>query len=165
MTPLWLYLLGQKYTERDLEVPYLLVAASLASFVVPVCLGILFKRRWLKHSEWLTQNLSHPFFALCVVVLPIIGITSNLYYFHMVNWRHLVAGFVAGTLGFSIGAFLAWICRQGTARSSSGEALMLIATITSSRQAPDHRHFPGDGHPERGHRFRGLDALLPFSLQ
>ena len=53
-----------------------------------------------------------PFFLLCLVVLPAVGISNSLYFFYLVTWRHLLSGFLLGTLGYMFGAGLAWICRQ-----------------------------------------------------
>ena len=59
MTALWLYVLGRQYTEKDIPIPYSMIAGSLVSFVVPLVLGALFKYKWPKAAakahKWMAK--------------------------------------------------------------------------------------------------------------
>ena len=113
MTSLWVYVLGRQYTDKDIKVPYHLIAISLATFVIPLGLGSWFKYKRPKKAEFLRKKILKPFFATCLIVLPIVGTLSNLFYFYLVTWKHLLAGLLLGGLGYGLGGILAYICQQG----------------------------------------------------
>lgn len=113
MTSLWVFLLGAQYTAKDITMPYHMIAISLFSFIIPVGAGSLIKLKYGEKAVRVKNYAAKPFFALCLVVMPVVASFSNQYYFYLVTWRHLVAGLLVGTIGYVTGAALAAICRQG----------------------------------------------------
>ncbi|XP_059085978.1 hepatic sodium/bile acid cotransporter-like [Tigriopus californicus] len=113
MTSLWVFLLGAQYTAKDITMPYHMIAISLFSFIIPVGAGSLVKCKYGEKAVRVKNYAAKPFFALCLVVMPVVASFSNQYYFYLVTWRHLVAGLLVGTIGYVTGAGLAAICRQG----------------------------------------------------
>eukprot|EP00095_Tigriopus_kingsejongensis_P012735 snap_masked-scaffold43_size480169-processed-gene-3.6 protein:Tk12735 transcript:snap_masked-scaffold43_size480169-processed-gene-3.6-mRNA-1 annotation:"hypothetical protein DAPPUDRAFT_248773" len=113
MTSMWLFLLGAQYTAKDIQMPYHMIAISLFSFIIPVGLGCLVKYKYGEKALKVKNYAAKPFFALCLVVMPVVASVSNQFYFHLVTWRHLLSGILVGLLGYVAGASLAAICRQG----------------------------------------------------
>lgn len=118
MTSLWVFLLGSQYAEKDIKIPYHLIAASLAMFVIPLALGSWFKQKWPAKAEVVRQKLAKPFFAIILIIVPVTGTLTNLYYFKLVTWRHLLAGLFLGGAGYCLGAALAFLCRQGESKKN-----------------------------------------------
>ena len=78
-----------------LQIPYGMIALSLACFIVPLCAGCLLK---YKRSDWATriQRFAKPYFLVCLVIVPGCALVTNMYYFTVVTWRHLRCWAVAG---------------------------------------------------------------------
>ena len=113
MTSLWVFLLGRQYADKDINLPYHMIAVSLFTFIIPLGLGCLFKHKKGEKAVRVKNLIAKPFFAVCLVIFPVVGTLSNLFYFYLVTWRHLLSGFLLGTIGYILGAGFAWICRQG----------------------------------------------------
>ena len=121
MTSFWAWLLGRSLVEssegskdpsKSIDIPYHMIATSLLSFAIPLGLGVLFKYKWTEKAAKLHQWTAKPFFIACLIVLPIVGIWNAQFMFWLMTWRHVLAGFLVGNLGYVFGAGLAAICRQ-----------------------------------------------------
>jgi sodium/bile acid cotransporter 3/5 len=114
MTSFWVWMLGSQFAgDKHLKIPYHMIAFSLAAFIVPLVAGTWFKYRYREFATRMLNKFARPYFMLCLVVVPSVGLLTNTYYFYLVTWRHLLAGLLVGALGYLSGAGLAWICRQG----------------------------------------------------
>ena len=91
-----------------------MIALSLACFIVPLCIGCLFKHKQRDRATWIMNRFSKPYLIVCVIIVLVSALVTNYnYHFTMVTWRHLLSGLLVGGLGFFTGATLAFICRQG----------------------------------------------------
>ena len=97
----------------NFQIPYHMIALSLAGFVAPLCAGCLFKHKRRDLATRIMAKYAKPYFLVCLVIVPGCALITNTYYFSVVTWRHLLAGLLVGTLGYLTGATLAFICRQG----------------------------------------------------
>lgn len=112
-TTLWVYVLGTPLVGKDIPIPYLRLVISLASFTLPLLIGVGFKHFWPKTGKVLKEKVSRPFFMLCLLVMPAIGIWNSIYFFYLAEWQHLISGCLLGVCGYTVGAGLAYIFRMG----------------------------------------------------
>ena len=120
MTSLWAWLLGRHLVagegSRDptasIDIPYHMIAISLFTFAIPLGIGVLFKYKWPLKADRIHQLTAKPFFMLCLIVIPVVGISNSIFMFYLTTWRHVVAGFLVGNLGYLFGAGFAALCRQ-----------------------------------------------------
>ena len=96
-----------------IQIPYHMIALSLACFIVPLCAGCLFKHKQRERATRIMNRFAKPYFLVCLVIVPGCALVTNMYYFTVVTWRHLLSGLLVGGLGYLTGATLAFICRQG----------------------------------------------------
>ena len=111
-TTFWVWLLGTPLVGKTIPIPYLQMVISLASFTVPLIIGVAVKYKFPKQSAVIRQKISRPFFLICLIILPVMGTTANLHFFYLCTWRHLVSGACVGLLGYLFGAGVAWIFCQ-----------------------------------------------------
>ena len=117
MTSLWAYVLGNPLLSHGvIKVPYHMIAISLASFAIPIGLGVLWKYKWPKRAERVGQLAARPFFLLCLIILPTIAAANSKFMFYLLTWRHVLSGFLLGVLGYICGAGMALICCQERAQ-------------------------------------------------
>jgi len=114
-TTMWIYLLGSPMVGKTVEIPYVQLTVSLASFVLPLLIGVAVKYKFPKVAEKIGK-LSRPFFLTCLIIFPCVGLANNYHFFYLCTWRTVVSGAALGLLGFSFGAGLAWLCRQDRAQ-------------------------------------------------
>ena len=81
-----------------IPVPYHMIAISLASFAIPLSLGVLFKYKKAQLADRIAFMLSRPFFLLCLVLIPTIAMSQSLFVFYLLTWRHAFSGFLVGML-------------------------------------------------------------------
>ena len=113
MTSLWAYVLGNPLVSNGaIEIPYHLIAISLAMFTIPLGLGVLLKYKWPEGSNRVAQIVARPFFLLCLIFVPALGIANSTFMFYLLTWRHFLSGFLLSTLGYTFGAGMALIFRQ-----------------------------------------------------
>ena len=96
---------------KDVPIPYIKLVISLVSFTFPLLVGIGIKYKWTKLAEKL-KRASRPFFLLCLIFMPSMGLYQNRHFFYLCSWRHVTAGAGLGFVGYFLGALLAFICRQ-----------------------------------------------------
>ena len=138
-TTMWVYLLGSPLVGKTVTIPYLQLTLSLASFTVPLLIGVGIKFKWPKAAEKI-RRISKPFFLILLIIFPVVGLVSNAnsnlhhsvcfkhfpcqwqnkHFFYLCTWRQLVAGSLLGFLGYTLGAGLALICRQERAQVTGG---------------------------------------------
>ena len=104
-----------------------MIALSLAGFIAPLCAGCLFKHKRRDQATRVMDKFAKPYILFCLVIVPGCALITNTYYFSVVTWRHLLSGLLVGCLGYTMGATLAFICRQG--RSAQGEFFPFDAVI------------------------------------
>ena len=75
-----------------------MIAISLASFAIPLSLGVLFKYKKPQLADRIAFMLSRPFFLLCLVLIPTIAMSQSLFVFYLLTWRHALSGFLVGML-------------------------------------------------------------------
>ena len=81
-----------------IPVPYHMIAISLASFAVPLSLGVLFKYKRPQKADRLAFLLSRPFFLLCLLVIPVLAMSQSTFVFYLLTWRHALSGFLVGEI-------------------------------------------------------------------
>jgi len=111
-TSLWVFLLGTPLVGKVIPIPYLQIALSLASFTIPLMIGVAVKFKWPKIAESL-KKVSKPFFLCVLVILPSYASYTNVHFFYLCSWRHIVSGACLGFLGYIFGAALAALLGQG----------------------------------------------------
>lgn len=124
-TTMWIYLLGSPMVGKTVEIPYLQLITSLASFVIPLIIGVLIKYKFPKAAEKIGK-LSRPFFLILLIVFPCVGLKENVHFWYLATWRTVVAGASLGWMGFIFGAGLAWICKQSKPQVSYGDANIIV---------------------------------------
>jgi len=112
-TTLWVYVLGTPLVGKDIPIPYLRLVISLASFTLPLIIGVGYKHFFPKSGELLKKKVSRPFFLFCLLIMPAIGIWNNIYFFYLCEWTHLISGALLGIAGYTMGAGLAFVFRMG----------------------------------------------------
>ena len=120
MTTLWVYLLGRHLVEgegakdpkKPIQIPYDKLALTLLGFAIPLLLGVLFKQKWKSLGERIHHYVAKPFFLVCLIFLGILGAWNTLFMWYLLNWRHILAGFLMGSFGYLFGALLAMVCNQ-----------------------------------------------------
>ena len=132
-TSLWAFLLGSPLIGKNISIPYTGIASSLASFTLPLFLGMLFKvghtsflsrrlpfipfqYKWEKQATLLLDYISRPFFFLVLLTFPIISVWNFSYFFYLCSWQHFLAGTALGAGGYICGALLAALVKQGRAQ-------------------------------------------------
>ena len=111
-TSLWIYFLGSPMVDKTVPIPYVQLVISLASFTIPILIGIGIKYKWPKFAGKI-QRISRPFFFVCLIVFPVVGSLQNLHFFYLCTWRTIVSGALLGILGYIFGALLAFVAKQG----------------------------------------------------
>lgn len=114
-TSLWVYFLGTPLVGKTIPIPYLQIAMSLASFTIPLILGVAVKYKWPKKAES-AKKISRPFFLCVLVILPSYASWTNVHFFYLCSWRHLFSGACLGFMGYIFGAALAALLQQGKAQ-------------------------------------------------
>ena len=124
MTSFWAWLLGRHLVSgegsRDptmsVQIPYHMIAITLLVLVIPLGLGILFSHKWPAKAARIHQLIAKKFFIAYLVGLFVVAIYSFQYTFWLITWRHVLTGFLMGTLGYVFGAGLAIVCLQKRAQ-------------------------------------------------
>ena len=78
-TTMWVYLLGSPLVGQTVSIPYLQLTLSLASFTVPLLIGVGVKFKWPKAAEKI-RRISKPFFLILLIIFPVVGLVSNAIY-------------------------------------------------------------------------------------
>lgn len=115
-TTLWVFLLGTPLVGKTIPIPFPFIALSLASFTVPLLLGIAFKYKWSEKAVQLKTRVSRPFFFVVLLILPAIASYNMRFAFYLWSWRHIISGVALGCCGYFFGAVFAAIFRQGRAQ-------------------------------------------------
>lgn len=113
MIPLWLFTLGQHISSRDmhLRIPFQNIIFSLAAILIPVAIGILIQKKWVKGAKFIVRCL-RPFYVLLILCMFTIGVYSNLYIFRLITPALIVAGCLLPYIGFLLSGLIAFILRQ-----------------------------------------------------
>ena len=91
-TTMWVYLLGSPMVGRSVSIPYLQLTLSLASFTVPLLIGVGVKFKWPKAAEKI-RRISKPFFLILLIIFPVVGLVSDTIYKHISHFNiDLVSG-------------------------------------------------------------------------
>ena len=120
MTSLWAWLLGHdliagegtKDPAQNIDIQYHMIAISLLSFTIPIALGVLFKYKWASKAEQTHRLIAKPFYMVCLIVFPVVGMYNSTFLFYLMSWRHVLVGFLVGNLGYVFGAGFAALCCQ-----------------------------------------------------
>ena len=101
-TTMWVYLLGSPLVGKMVTIPYLQLTLSLASFTVPLLIGVGVKFKWPKAAEKI-RRISKPFFLILLIIFPVVGLVSNaIYQIHLtVCFKHLNILLVSGKTSIS----------------------------------------------------------------
>lgn len=103
-TTFWVWLFGRYVlnAEKPIDLPYLQLFISLVSLVVPVFIGLLITHKKPDISAKLVK-LSRPFFMFMMVIVSTLGVYTNIFFFSVASWYHLVAPSCLGLGGYAIG--------------------------------------------------------------
>lgn len=113
MIPFWLFTLGQLISSRNmhLRIPFQNIILSLAAILIPVAIGILIQKKWIKGAKFIVRCL-RPFYVLLILCMFTIGVYSNLYIFRLITPTLIIAGCLLPYIGFLLGGLIAFILRQ-----------------------------------------------------
>lgn len=113
MIPLWLFTLGQHIMEggTHVKIPFENIIISLISVLVPVAIGILIQKKWIKGAKFIIRCL-RPFYIVLILFMFTIGVYSNLYIFRLITPTLILCGCLLPYLGFLISGLVAFILRQ-----------------------------------------------------
>jgi predicted Na+-dependent transporter len=87
-----------------------MIAITLLVLVIPLGLGILFSHKWPAKGARIHQLIAKKFFIAYLVGLFLVAIYSFQYTFWLITWRHVLTGFLMGTLVYVFGAGLEIVC-------------------------------------------------------
>ena len=124
MTTFWTWLLGSNLVDKEaakdptanIQIPYLNLTLTLFAFVVPLFLGVLFRHKRPELAKKIHSLVAKPIFLITVIALFVLGLLNSLFIFYLLNWRHVLAGFSMGSLGYAFGAGAAKLFRQDTSQ-------------------------------------------------
>lgn len=113
MMPLWLYTLGQHAYLRELKihVPFLNLAISLLTIIGPLSIGMVLVYFFPKLKP-LTERVVKPMLLLLICYFFIFGGIVNFYLIYYVDLLTALSSPLLPWLGFLLGGFIAWICKQ-----------------------------------------------------
>lgn len=113
MIPLWLFTLGQFISSRNMhmKIPFQNIIISLAAILIPVAIGILIQKKWIKGAKFIVRCL-RPFYILLILCMFTIGVYSNLYIFQLITPVLIIAGCLLPYTGFLLSGLVAFILRQ-----------------------------------------------------
>ena len=120
MTTFWAWFLGSNLVgdnatrdpTKSIHIPYRELMLSLLGFAIPLLLGAIFRYKWESLGTRIHTFAAKPVFLVSLILLCILGLLNSLYMFYLLNWRHILTGFLMGTLGYIFGATLAFLCCQ-----------------------------------------------------
>ena len=142
-TTFWVWLFGRYVLSADkpIDLPYLQLFVSLISLVVPVFIGLLITYKQPELSAKLVK-LSRPFFIFMMLIVSTLGIYTNIFFFSVASWYHLVAPSVLGIAGYGIGILASsLLCLKKeqiialsleTAIQNAGIAIMILQSNMAS---------------------------------
>ncbi|CAF1432419.1 unnamed protein product, partial [Didymodactylos carnosus] len=113
MMPFWFYTLGKAAYLKDLKIyiPYMDLVRSLATIIVPIGVGMFIAHFFPKVKVFINKIVK-PTMIFCVFFFFIFGTFVHLYLFKMVSLAIALSAPLLPWLGFILGGFFAWICRQ-----------------------------------------------------
>lgn len=112
MMPLYFYTLGRFYMkELSIDVPFLGLARSLATVVIPYAIGIIISHFFPK-SRPFVEKLIKPMMIFLMLFFITFGLIVNWYLFKMIDLYTALTAPLLPFLGFLFGALLAWISQM-----------------------------------------------------
>lgn len=113
MMPLWLFIVGRIYLSPDVQIPYLVILRTLATFVGPCILGVLFHRikpNWGKKVAKVLKPLALVFLLWIFTM----GTYVNLYMWKLMGSIPTIipAGILLPWIGFLLGLSIATAFKQ-----------------------------------------------------
>ena len=145
--------------DKTVPIPYVQLVISLASFTIPILIGIGIKYKWPRLGEKI-QKISRPFFFVCLIIFPVVGSLQNSHFFYLCTWRTIISGALLGILGYIFGALLAFVAKQGKPQVNIDHMIFVRKTIfsfvypitykilTQNWSSIDYCHFSGDSYTE-----------------
>ena len=122
LTTFWTWLLGSNLVDiesaknptKAIHIPYNNLILTLLGLAIPLSFGVLFRQKWPDLGQRLHTLIAKPIFLLALIILFVLGLLNSLFIFHLLEWRHILAGFSLGSLGYIFGAVMAKLCHQDT---------------------------------------------------
>jgi len=143
LTTFWVWLFGKYVLDanKPIELPYLQLFISLVTLVIPIFIGLFITHKWPEVSTKLVK-LSRPFFMFMMLIVSTLGIYTNIFFFYVTSWYHLVAPACLGFAGYGVGILVAsLICLKKeqiialsleTAIQNAGIAIMILQSNLAS---------------------------------
>lgn len=113
MIPLWLFTLGQHIADSSahIKIPFENIIISLISVLVPVAIGILIQKKWVRGAKFIVRCL-RPFYIVLILFMFTFGVYSNLYIFRLITPSLILCGCLLPYIGFLLSGLVAFILRQ-----------------------------------------------------
>jgi len=113
MIPLWLFTLGKLLIDDDVRItiPFTNIMMILASYLIPVVIGLLIQRYCKRLSKVIIRAL-RPLFVVTILLMFTIGVWSNLYIFRLLRPLLILIGCLLPYIGFLLSGVVAFILRQ-----------------------------------------------------
>ena len=117
MMPIWLYTLGQYAYLRELKIriPFLNLAQSLLTIIGPLGLGMLLVY-CIPKLKPIVQRVVKPTLLLLIAYFFVFGAFVNYYLFRYMDLRTALTAPFLPWIGFALGGFFAWVCKQDRKR-------------------------------------------------
>jgi sodium/bile acid cotransporter 3/5 len=113
MMPIWLYTLGQYAYLRELKIriPFLNLAQSLLTVIGPLAIGMILVH-FIPKLKPLVQRIVKPMLIFIIIYFFVFGAFVNYYLFRYLDLKTALTAPFLPWIGFLLGGFFAWICRQ-----------------------------------------------------
>ncbi len=113
MMPIWLYTLGQYAYLRELKirVPFFNLAQSLLRVIGPLAIGMILVY-FIPKLKPLVQRIVKPMLIFLIIYIFVFGSIATFYLFRYIDLKTALTAPLLPWIGFLLGGFFAWICRQ-----------------------------------------------------
>jgi sodium/bile acid cotransporter 3/5 len=113
MMPFWLLTLGQYAYLRELKlrIPFLNLAISLLTIIGPLSIGMVLVY-FIPKLKPITERIVKPMLIMLICYFFVFGAFVNYYLFSYIDLITAITASFLPWLGFLLGGFFAWICKQ-----------------------------------------------------
>ena len=111
MMPFWIYTLGSTFFDDRIQIPYISIAESLASLIIPATLGMIFIH-YKRHLMDRCRNVIKVATWIATIVFTIFGCYANSYVFYLFTWRIAACACILPWSGYLIAYFVGWVFKQ-----------------------------------------------------
>jgi len=113
MTTFWVWMLCSPLVQDSaIQIPYFQLLFSLIILVIPVGLGMGFKRWKPILAEKVKNRIGRPLCLLIVILILLVSVYTSRNIAYLFSWRHIVSGAALGFSGYICGGLAAYLARM-----------------------------------------------------